>query len=134
MLQIKVQCLAEMLKVYLMATGGCVDKLGGLSCGLLDAMDCMCRGDEAHAGNTLTVLTITVAKSVYLSAIERMESLDDPGVGTHKAALARINDEKELLPHLLFLKSIMVDLGVVTKTDHSLMTRKIQELIAHARS
>lgn len=130
----KIERLQEILKIYLMAVGGVTTQLGGVTCLLLDVLVDMCGEKYAEASKLIDSISLTVVQSIYLSVIERLEELNDPSVATHNQALARVGSEVELLPHLLFLKSILVDFGIGTQTDCTALTQKLQEIIRALKS
>lgn len=130
----KVQCLQEVIKIYLMATGGSTDRLGGIACNLVDVVMEICSDDCPKASKQIDNLSIGLIKIIYTSVVERLEGLGDPGAATHKKAQMRVESEVELLPYLLFLKSVLVDLSIATKADHTPISQKLQELINGLRS
>ena len=125
----KVKNLQEVIKIYLMATNGSTERLGGITCCLVDILTDLCGGLYARASKQLDTVSIELVKVIYTSVIERLEGLGDSGAATHKKAQRRVESEIELLPYLLFLKSVLVDLSIATKTDHTPISQKLQELI-----
>ena len=134
MVAARVARLQEIMKVYLMAVGGITTQLGGVACSLLDVLVDMCERDYLTACRQIDNISIVTVKSIYTSVIKRLEEMNDPGAATHKQALSRVDSEVELLPHLLFLKSIIVDFSIGTKADYTAMTQKLQELINGLKS
>lgn len=130
----KVKNLQEVIKVYLIATNGFTERLGGIACCLIDILADLCGDDYARASRQLDTVSIGLVKIIYTSAVERLEGLGDSGAATHKKAQTRVGSEVELLPHLLFLKSILVDLSIATRVDHTPISQKLQELINGFRS
>jgi len=130
----KIKHLQEMIKVYLMAVGGGTTQLGGVACSLLDVLADICEENFDEAYKQINKLLIGIAKIIYTATIERLEDLGDTGAATHKSALTRIEHEIDPLPHLLFLKSILVDASICAKCDYTAMTHKLQELINDLKS
>ena len=126
--------LQEIIKIYLMATGDDATQLGGISCSLLDILTDVCEENYSRARKQIDNISITILKSIYMSVVERMEEANDPGAATHKQAMSRVDSEIDLLPHLLFLKSIVVDFSISTKDDYTAITQKLQELISGLKS
>lgn len=118
--------LKEVIKVYLMLAGG-AENLGSMALRLIDVLDDALT--DLEVVKQLDELSRDLVVVLYSSAFERLESFDKYAADTHLAAKRRVEAEAELLPHLLFLKSILSDLGIAASLDTSGMLQKVQEVI-----
>lgn len=136
--KLKVEHLQEVIKIYLMITIGRTDRLGGLACGLLDILLLLCEEECSKASRQLDAMSIGILTTLTESVIERLEQLEDTSAEAHKQAHARINPINNpaigIQQHLLLLKSVLVDLSIVTKADFTPVSQKLQELIHAIRS
>jgi len=130
----KIKHLQEVIKIYLMATNGFIDHIGGITLSLIDVLSDMCDDNLAEASTRLNAISVLLTKTIYLSVIERMEGLDNPLSPVWQITQKSIESRTELLPHVEFLKSTLTDLSMATKTGHAAMLQKLGELVDVLRS
>ncbi len=135
--------LQEVIKIYLMATGGSTEHLGIISCSLIDVLSDLCDNPEGRitlcsvASGKINRVSVEIIKIICLSVIERLSAIFADGGLNHPPRISLDESEVELLPYLVFLKSSFNDLSSVTKfseisgwsTGYMLLSQKVQELI-----
>jgi hypothetical protein len=136
-LGIKIRHLQEVIKIYLMATGGAVEHLGIISCSLIDVLSSIYERsrksnhpDFSEESNLVNKISVEIIKIICLSVIERLNAVlvaDGLCSSTHTSL---DESEAELLPHLVLLRSSLDDLSsVMSAVDYTLLSQKVQELI-----